>query len=539
MRKLFMTMLLFCSITTLTLAQFGSTGLKLGLQGNVLLPRNDFDEKGELKLSYLFRGFIRADLVKGLQLELGGGYGRYAGLADLLNDGSKDYYSTNITPIDLRLLISPWNKESYNPYLYAGIGALKFDKQKNEFQSKIPSSYEKFEEGWTAVIPAGLGIQFKLCDNFALDLSAGANFTFTDFLDYIKNDDNDFYYNAGLGILYLGSNIYADDDKDGLTNKEEKSFGSNPEIADTDGDGLLDGEEVNTYKTNLLEPDTDKDALKDGEEALTYKTDPNKADSDGDMLKDNEEVLTYKTDPLKSDTDGDGLNDGDEIIKYKTDPLNADSDKDGLKDGDEITKYKTDPLKADTDGDGLNDGDEVVKYKTDPLNTDSDKDGLKDGDEVTKYKTDPLNPDTDMGSVNDGVEVNRGTNPLNKEDDVVKQLQTGTWNLKGITFQAGKDKILPKSEPILNEALAVLKENTWLKVEIQGYTSSEGKNNDKLSQDRANAVKNWFVKNGIYETRLTAIGYGSQNLIYKTDKKGKQTEDKVASRRIELKQVKD
>ncbi len=539
MKKLFFILLLFCSITTITLAQFGSTGLKVGLQGNALLPRNDFDESSKLKLSYLLRGFIRADLVKGLQLEIGGGYGRYAGLTNFFVENIYDYYSTSIIPIDLRLLISPWQKESVNPYIFAGIGALKFDKLKNEFEHRIPASYEKFEAGWTGVVPAGIGIQFKLSNHFALDLNAGVNYTFTDFLDYIKNGSNDFYFNAGLGLLYLGSSIYSDNDKDGLTNKEEKTLGSNPDLADTDGDGLFDGEEVNKYKTNLLEVDSDKDGLKDGEEILKYMTDPNKADTDGDGLKDNDEIITYKTDPLKADTDGDGLNDSEEVMKYKTDPLSADTDKDGLKDNEEIITYKTDPLKADTDGDGLNDSEEVMKYKTDPLVVDTDKDGLKDGEEVMKYKTDPLNADSDKGTVPDGIEVNRGTDPLNKEDDVVKQLQTGTWNLKGITFQAGKDKIMPKSEPILNEALVVLKENSWLKVEIQGYTSSEGKNNEKLSQDRANAVKNWFVKNGIAENRLTAIGFGSQNLIYKTDKKGKQTEDKIASRRIELKQIKD
>ncbi|MBU0645970.1 thrombospondin type 3 repeat-containing protein [Patescibacteria group bacterium] len=58
--------------------------------------------------------------------------------------------------------------------------------------------------------------------------------------------------------------------------------------------------------------DTDKDGLTDAEEAA-LGTDPNLADTDGDRLFDYEEVNTYQTDPLNMDTDGDGFFDGDEV----------------------------------------------------------------------------------------------------------------------------------------------------------------------------------------------------------------------------------
>ena len=91
------------------------------------------------------------------------------------------------------------------------------------------------------------------------------------------------------------------------------------------------------------------------------------ADTDGDGLKDGEEILTYKTDPLNPDTDGDGLKDGAEVKTYKTDPLNPDTDGEGLTDGDEVLKYSTDPLNPDTDGGGVNDAVEVLNDKTNPL----------------------------------------------------------------------------------------------------------------------------------------------------------------------------
>lgn len=67
-------------------------------------------------------------------------------------------------------------------------------------------------------------------------------------------------------------------------------------------------------------PDADGDHLSDAQEA-ELGTDPNDADSDGDGQKDGVEVLVYKTDPLNPDSDGDGEYDGRELFVLGTDPL--------------------------------------------------------------------------------------------------------------------------------------------------------------------------------------------------------------------------
>ncbi|MFQ5853257.1 MAG: hypothetical protein ACE5JU_22080, partial [Candidatus Binatia bacterium] len=62
------------------------------------------------------------------------------------------------------------------------------------------------------------------------------------------------------------SDAVLDPDADGLTNLQEFQAGTSISVADTDGDGLTDGAEVNTQGTNPLSPDSDGDGLLDGAE---------------------------------------------------------------------------------------------------------------------------------------------------------------------------------------------------------------------------------------------------------------------------------
>jgi len=68
--------------------------------------------------------------------------------------------------------------------------------------------------------------------------------------------------------------------------------------------------------------DADEDGLSNGEEKK-LGSDPEKADSDGDGLNDGDEAEKYMTDPTKADSDGDGYGDGDEIAQGVS-PIDAD-----------------------------------------------------------------------------------------------------------------------------------------------------------------------------------------------------------------------
>jgi len=161
---------------------------------------------------------------------------------------------------------------------------------------------------------------------------------------------------------------------------------------------------------NAFLADSDNDGLGDGEEVLTYGSDPTLEDSDGDGLSDGIEVIEHQTSPTSTDTDEDGMPDKWEV-NYQLEPTNAldagfDPDRDGLTNIEEYA-YQTNPNKWDTDGDGMEDGWEV-KYALNPLDA-SDFDEDPDGDDLINLKeyqkeTDPNDHDTDDDGIPDGID---------------------------------------------------------------------------------------------------------------------------------------
>ena len=270
-----------------------------------------------------------------------------------------------------------------------------------------------------------------------------------------------------------------DADGDGITDDDETDAGTDPNDADSDDDGVIDGDEpswnVDTDGDgliNALDPDSDDDGILDGTE-LGITTPPTGTDTArGNFVADADPTTT--TDPLDRDTDDGTVEDGAEDPNHDgrvdagetnpNDPADdvpgTDTDGDGLTDAEE-TAFGTDPNDADSDDDGVIDGDEA-NWSTDTdgdgeINAndpDSDGDGLFDGTEVgitvaptgtdvaagnfvadadPSTTTSMVDPDSDDGSVLDGVEdtnqngrIDDGErDPNDPSDDVIVMIDGG------------------------------------------------------------------------------------------------------------------
>jgi hypothetical protein len=201
-----------------------------------------------------------------------------------------------------------------------------------------------------------------------------------------------------------------DSDMDGLGNDLELIIGSDPNDADSDDDGLIDGEESNPTL------DSDGDGLKN----------PWDVDSDNDGLFDGTERGKDCSHAATDVSLGHCRADADAGATV-TAVLNADTDDGGVRDGSEdfnldgaVDSGETDPTAgqgaddagvSDGDNDGLSDGIEAF-LGSDPADGDSDDDGLLDGDEANPGddhdgdgSVNLIDPDSDGDLIFDGTEV--------------------------------------------------------------------------------------------------------------------------------------
>ena len=140
-------------------------------------------------------------------------------------------------------------------------------------------------------------------------------------------------HNSPKSLAHFGTG--EDMDGDQLSNLDEYGLNSDPTNADTDGDGLSDGEEVHTYGSAPTSSDSDGDTLGDGYE-VALNLHPNNPDDDGDGVPTRIEVTwggsvgTYSSgfdmNPGSPDTDGDSVGDLMEIASGSSpiDPGEAD-----------------------------------------------------------------------------------------------------------------------------------------------------------------------------------------------------------------------
>ncbi|UOE38800.1 OmpA family protein [Chryseobacterium oryzae] len=88
-------------------------------------------------------------------------------------------------------------------------------------------------------------------------------------------------------------------------------------------------------------------------------------------------------------------------------------------------------------------------------------------------------------------------------------------NLEGIEFDLNSDRILPNNTPILNNAVNYINSSNGSYTVIGATdTRASEEYNQKLSERRANSVKNYLISNGVNASKLNAVGRGKKDLKY-------------------------
>jgi len=104
--------------------------------------------------------------------------------------------------------------------------------------------------------------------------------------------------------------------------------------------------------------------------------------------------------------------------------------------------------------------------------------------------------------------------------------------LRGVHFDFDRSEIRSDSRPVLDEAASALKENSNVRISVEGHTDNVGSDayNEKLSVRRAEAVFRYMVNQGISPERMEVIGYGESRPVADNDTDS----GRAQNRRVEL-----
>lgn len=104
--------------------------------------------------------------------------------------------------------------------------------------------------------------------------------------------------------------------------------------------------------------------------------------------------------------------------------------------------------------------------------------------------------------------------------------------LEGVFFDTGKATLKHESYSVLERNADKLKKKKDVTITVVGYTDSVGSDssNQRLSENRANTVKNYFVTKGIDSGRINSVGRGESNPIASNDS----VDGRAQNRRIEI-----
>ena len=112
-------------------------------------------------------------------------------------------------------------------------------------------------------------------------------------------------------------------------------------------------------------------------------------------------------------------------------------------------------------------------------------------------------------------------------------MQKVEYAAKKIQFNFAKTTLLKGSEKVLDEIADLLNKQPELMLDIEGHTSNDGSFNAnmKLSNERAQTVKNYLIGKGVDPSKLSSQGFGPTKPL----NQGKTEQERALNRRVEMK----
>ena len=240
--------------------------------------------------------------------------------------------------------------------------------------------------------------------------------------------------------------------------------------------------------------------------------------------------------PIMSDRDGDGVPDDIDRCPDQPGPKEnfgcpwPDRDGDGVPDKDDKCPDQPGPREnfgcpyGDRDGDGVLDNKDACPDVPGPAENagcpwpDRDRDGVPDKDDKC--------PDEPGPADNQGCPRKQTLIVVRKDRIELKQQ---------VHFKTNKSVILPDSFELLRQVATALKDAPSVLVRVEGHTDNVGKldENMKLSQARADSVRDFLVRQGVAPTQIVAEGYGPTRPIASNITRA----DKAANRRVEFRML--
>lgn len=424
-------------------------------------------------------------------------------------------------------------QRTLTPLVFGGVG-LMFDNADVNFRNANPSGLsEDVEKTGKArfALPVGLGLKYYITERVALALETGIRLPVSDYYDGISqtasSDQKDAYGFGGL-----------------------KGYFSLAGKTDADQDGIADDDDAcpNVFGIAAMNgcPDSDMDGVIDSRDNC-----PNEAgspslagcpDSDGDgianKMDDCPRVKGLAALNGCPDSDGDGITDKSDDCPETAGiaALNGcpDSDADGVADAKDKCPNEAGLLSndgcppADKDNDGIVDAEDACPNAAGSKATagcpDRDGDGVADKDDNCPNRAGVAPsgcPRVTTSTPARSVETDKGI--------ITERLNLVTKNLR---FPSGSSNLDGAAVASLTEVLTLLRTYPSLRININGYTDSQGSEiaNQQLSQSRARACYNYLVRQGIEASRLRARGYGETNPIASN----RTAEGRYLNRRVEF-----